>query len=214
VLSDLAPLLPRERALYTLIRCLFLLLGAAAAWSFWITEVYWVKGWSGLAWLSGFNWGAVPICALITIMCAYFFEPGAEAANKVKFIVVGFVLTIASFVAGRFSALDLFSGNISGALPLKPILILASAGIAVSVGLTISANRWLAPLHLWTIALLAIGLLLVLPFSFATIRVFPALNGSTDEIHAIKMGYPVFWTTLLAPTCLWLGRKGPSFDLK
>ena len=33
------------------------------------------------------------------------------------------------------------------------------------------------------------------------------LNGSTDEIHAIKMGYPVFWTALLVPSALRLGKK-------
>jgi len=37
--------------------------------------------------------------------------------------------------------------------------------------------------------------------------VFPAVNGSTDQIHAIKMGYPVFWTALLIPVAMGLGRK-------
>jgi hypothetical protein len=47
----------------------------------------------------------------------------------------------------------------------------------------------------------------VLPLSFATVRFFPTLNVSNDEIHSIKMGYPVFWTTLLVPFAWQLGRK-------
>jgi hypothetical protein len=50
-------------------------------------------------------------------------------------------------------------------------------------------------------------LILVLPLSFTTIRMLPALNGSTDELHSIKMGYPVFWAALIVPLALRIGRK-------
>ena len=69
------------------------------------------------------------------------------------------------------------------------------------------SNRWLDPTYRRTPLYLVVALILVLPLSFATIRLLPALNGSTDEIHAIKMGYPVFWTALLVPSALWLGKK-------
>jgi hypothetical protein len=77
----------------------------------------------------------------------------------------------------------------------------------VSTGLTLVVNRRLAAIHCWTGLLLAAALLLVMPLSVATIKIFPALNGSMDEIHSIKMGYPVFWTTVLVPVALRLGRK-------
>ena len=41
----------------------------------------------------------------------------------------------------------------------------------------------------------------------ATILVFPAISGDTDIIHSIKVGYPVFWTTVLVPVAMRLGHK-------
>ncbi len=124
------------------------------------------------------------------------------------FVGVGFVITIAAFVIARWAVFELLSGAIPSRAGLGAAIALVVAGLIVSAGLTVSMNRWLVPLHYWTGILVAVGLMLVLPLSFATIRVFPAFNGSTDEIHSIKMGYPVFWTAVVVPVALRLGRKG------
>ncbi|HYR85045.1 MAG TPA: hypothetical protein VE422_13265 [Terriglobia bacterium] len=119
---------------------------------------------------------------------------------------------MAAVVIARWAAFELFSGGISGGTGLSAVIVLLLAGLIVSLGLTLAANRWLVPLHYWTGILVAVGLLLVLPISIATIKVFPALNGSTDQIHSIKMGYPIFWTAVLVPIAMRLGRKSrPEF---
>lgn len=185
-----------------------LLGGAFAAWSLWLAEVCWVKGWAGLAWLSGFNWCVLPICALIVITASYFVTMHAKWSERMIFVSVGWAITVIAFAVARRATFELFSGGISGRAGVGAAIVLLIAGLIVSAVLTISANRWLVSLHYWTGILVAVGLMLVLPLSVFTIRIFPALNGSTDEIHSIKMGYPIFWTAVLVPIALRLGRKG------
>ncbi len=187
-----------------LLRPSLLIAAAFAAWGLWLGEVCQIKGWAGLAWLGGFNWSALPICAVIVVTSSYAVSPDAGWRQRVRFILFGFTLAIGSFAAGRQAMMAFFLGWAGGYGPLAE---LAAAGLAVSAGLTAAASRWLHPLHVWTTVVVIVTLVLVLPLSFATITAFPALNGSTDEIHAIKMGYPVLWTALLVPLALRLGRK-------
>jgi hypothetical protein len=191
----------------TVIR-LSLLLGAAfAAWGLWLAEVLWVKGWAGLAWAAGFNWSALPACALVVLMASYLVTPQARWPDRAMFLGVAWVIAVSAFAMARWAVLELFSGGFPGRAVPGPGFVLLIAWVIVPVGLTIAGKRWLAPLHYWTGTLVAAGLLVVLPLSFATIKVFPAFNGSTDQIHAIKMGYPVFWTAVLIPVAMALGRK-------
>jgi hypothetical protein len=189
----------------TLLRALLLIVAAFAARGLWLGEVCWVKGWVGLAWLDGFNWSSLPICAVIVVTSSYVVSPDAAWRERILFVLFGFALTTGAFVAGRQAMIEIGSAWV---FPFYgPIVTLAAAGLAVSVGLTAAAGRWLAPVHVWTTVAVIVALVLVLPLSFMTVTVFPALNGSTDEIHAIKMGYPVLWTALLVPLALRLGRK-------
>jgi len=177
------------------------------SWGLWIAEVCWIKGWTGLAWLSGFNWSSLPICGLIAGACSYLLAPHIRPTVRLNFILFASALTIAAFVIARLGLMELLSTwNVRGfaILAIGSILV---AGLTVSIGLVALANRWLAPMHRWTAAIVAGALIAVLPLSFATVRFFPALNGSSDGIHSIKMGYPVFWTALLVPLALQLGRK-------
>lgn len=180
---------------------------AVATWCLWLAEVCWVKGWAGLAWLSGFNWSSLPICALIVTVSSYLLSARAGRPERLRFVAFGSVLTVVAFTAARWEAFELFSAWMPGRRGLLAGIVLVIGGLIVSAGLAVSANMWLVPLHRWTGILVGIALALVLPLSFATIKVFPAFNGSTDQIHSIKMGYPVFWTTLLVPIALRLGRK-------
>ena len=195
------------------IRFALLLGGAFGAWGLWLAELLWMKGWAGVAWLSGFNWSAVPICALIVVTTSYFVCARSERTERLVFVGVACAISISAFAIARYAAFELFAGGFPGRASFAAASIALIVGVAASAGLALTANRWLTPLHLWAGILVAVGLLLVLPLSFATIKVFPAFNGSTDQIHSIKMGYPVFWTALLIPLALRLGRKsrpGPS----
>jgi hypothetical protein len=196
-----------------LVRFSLVIVAAVVALGLWLAEVYWVKGWAGLAWLDGFNWSSLPICAVIVTTCSDFVAPDAAWRDRIKFVFFALLLTIAAFVSGRWAMIEIDSiWGWYGQPPLvvlypQPFVVLGAAGLTVSGGLTVAANRWLTPLYSWTVLAVIVSLALVLPLSFVTVAVFPALNGDTDWIHAIKMGYPVLWTALLVPPALRLGRK-------
>jgi hypothetical protein len=189
------------------IRFALLIAGALAAWGLWFAELLWIKGWTGLAWLSGFNWSAVPICALLSLITSYFVGAKRESPTRLVFVAVVFTVSIASFAIERQIAFHLFSGGFPGRSSFAFGTLAIIVGLVSSAALAYSANRWLAPMHSWVGILVAIALLAVLPLSVATIKLFPAVNGSTDQLHSIKMGYPVFWTCLLIPLALWLGAR-------
>jgi hypothetical protein len=190
-------------------RSLYLLplsIGAFAAWGLWLAEIYWNKNWAGLSWVSGFNWSSIPICAMIASVSSFVAVSPIPSTRRFKFIGLSFALMLAAFTLARWAIFNLFSGGYVdwGLIPAGMALVTAWA--SVSIGLTVAANRLLVQLHPLTCILTAFALVLVLPLAFATIAIFPALNGSRDYIHAIKMGYPVFWTALLVPFTLHLGR--------
>jgi hypothetical protein len=172
-----------------------------------MAEVIWLKGWPGLAWLSGFNWSSFPICAVILATSSYLVAPRAGWRNRIAFIGLGFILAIAAFVAARWAMFELFSQAMLSQVWVKPAIGLVMSWIIFTAGLSMLANRYLVSLYVWAAPLLAAGLLLVLPLAFATVRMLPALNGSTDELHSIKMGYPVFWTALIVPLVLRIAVK-------
>lgn len=62
----------------------------------------------------------------------------------------------------------------------------------------------------------------VLPISLASVLILPEITPDSSDFRAIafgdedywlipaaRLGYPVFWTTLLLPFALWLGRRTP-----
>jgi hypothetical protein len=196
---------PRE-TMRPFIRLCLLVAGAFVAWALWMAEILWIKGWTGLTWVNEFNWSAIPICALIAILCSYFVAAHASWDHRSLFLASAFAMIFAAFVVGRDAAINFFTGYFFVPATIEPIKILV-VGLFLSIGLAVAANRWLAPLHYWTAVLIAGSLILAIGLSVLTIQEFPALSGNQDFIHVFKMGYPVFWITLLLPIALLLGRK-------
>lgn len=194
-----------------LLGAFIVLAGAFASWGLWISEVLWVKGWNGLAWLNSFNWASVPICAIILFTSSYLIAPRAAVKSRTMFVGVGSLLAVIAFVAARWAVLEL-SASMFGASWMLPIFVLASSWLTQAVGLAVIANGYLASVRIWTAPLLAAALVLVWPLSLWTIRLLPAFNGSIGEIHSIKMGYPVFWTAIIVPLVLRVGldKNAPS----
>jgi hypothetical protein len=186
-------------------RIAIVLAGASAACGLWLGEVCWVKGWRGLAWLAGFQWSSLPICIVIVSLCLLVGGP-ASWRNRMKFLTAGSAVALMSFLLERYVAFEVFSGWPPLGLDARLVLGFLFGAATVPVTFPLLCKWWLSTVSWLASVFLAIALVLVLPLSFVTVLVLPAFNGSTDPIHAIKMGYPVFWTALLVPVALRLGR--------
>jgi hypothetical protein len=200
----------RRRNFAPVVPIVAVIAGAVGAWALWLGEVLWLKGWTGLGWLSGFNWSALPICLLIMAISSYSVGNGAGWRQRAKFIVGGLLVSCAAFALARWSMFELFAGGVPPRFGGQPGLQLLLAGIGAGIAIPAMADRWLTPMSRWSPILLLLAWAGALPLSYATIAWFPAINGSSDEIHAIKMGYPVLWTALLTPIALRLARRRPS----
>jgi hypothetical protein len=202
-----SPVRARRVASEGIARAVLVAAGALVAWGLWLAEVCWLRGWRGLAWLSGFQWAAVPICLILMVVAGVVVGKDAGWRARAAFVGAGAAVSLVAFVLARQATYELFAGGlVPGSPSAGPLVELFVAWAGASVGLTMLANRWLAPLRAWASALVAVALVAALPLAFATIQIVPALNGSTDFIHAVKMGYPVFWTSLLVPLALLAGR--------
>lgn len=191
-----------------------------AAIGLWLAEVLRVKGWQGLRWLDGYPWAAVPVCLFVAL--GALIAAGGETVRPVRrpagFVVAVWITSLGSFEISRVSLIDLHTPSWLLLDPelvtlwmkislLSPLIRLAVAVALASVGIYLSIHFFLRPISRWTILYLAGGFLLVVPASLLTIRVVPAINGATDYLHAVKMGYPTFWTVVLVGAAIGLGRR-------
>lgn len=182
-----------------------------------------MKGWAGLNWLGGYPWAAVPVCLAIAL--AAWIGAGSRkqesAVRFIAFLVLAWGLLLACFELAKASLFALASPGFllyqpdllrQGSLldrfrELSLLLGVPLAILLASLGLFLISRLFLPRMSWWTVLLLLLGLVLIIPASLATIRFLPAINGQTDDIHAIKMGYPAFWAVVLVGTAVMLGRK-------
>jgi hypothetical protein len=190
------------------VRAIAIAAAAFLACGLWRAGIVWLHGWNGPAWLQEFNWGAIPVCAVIAAVSAFAVAPRQRPGRLLLFILPAWGICVAAFTAGRAEVFAIFSVWFA---PMGdgPLLRLALYGIATAASLTGLAHLLLAPMRWWTAAGLAGALFLVLPLSGATAALFPD-GGHVDSVNAVKLGYPVFWTALLVPAVLWAGVKSAA----
>jgi len=192
-------------------------LGLLAA-GLWLAEVLRVKGWEGLRWLGGYPWAAVPTCLFVALaaLIAARGEAVRPAFRHAGFVIAVWATSWVSFEVSRVglialhtpSLVDFVSVTLWMKLALLDPLIRLVCAVALAVmGIYLGVRFLLRPISRWTILYLAVALLLVVPACLLTIRVVPAVNGATDYLHAVTMGYPTFWTVVLVAAAVALGRR-------
>jgi hypothetical protein len=188
----------------TLVRSATVLAAALVAWVLWYLGIAWFNGGEGLEWLHGFQWGALPASAAITVGCAAAAVRNYRLRRLSAFLALATALCLAAFAAARDELYWLHSLMFVPA-GFAPFIRLALYGAGMSLGIAWLANRFLAPMRWWTALLLAAALALTQPLAFLTVTVFPGARHS-DIYSAIRLGYPVLWAAILLPAALWLGR--------
>lgn len=188
----------------------------------WLAEVTFFKGWEGLRWLEGYPKAAVFGISAVATSAVLAIRLVCKAA-RFRLMLFGVAVGAvgwSSFELARRSLYELHSRSagflsLAGDAGLARILVmknlaclagsalLASGGLAAATRLLVGRRRWW---WLFCRYLVAIGL--IFPLSSLTIRVLPALNGATDSMHVIKMGYPLFWANVLVGVVSWVGAGG------
>ena len=71
--------------------------------------------------------------------------------------------------------------------------------LVASVAVYFSIRLFLVTIDKSLILFLLSTFPLTLLLSLVSIQLLPIMNGNRDYIHAVKMGYPIFWIVLLLP---------------
>ena len=191
---------------------LLVLLFGLLSLAFWRGEVELIKGWAGLNWLNGYPWAAVPVCALVagSVLVAVLaaappaarkpLDPRRRArlrdvpGDRDRSRVV--VVCESRDVAGNQPRWLMFSPP---PLMTRDRLVDSARSVHNVVRGWDLSQRSIAcycDCGPWCIALFVAALIIVMPASWLSLQLLPA-HGYTDEIHAIKAGYPTLWTNLL-----------------
>lgn len=183
----------------------FVVLLALVAWATWFYEVVAVKKWDGLNWLIGFPHAAV--VGVVCVAAAMLLVQIARGARPswwkgAAFVVITAALSLLAFSVAR-EALYLIHGRMlllrttyDVALRNFSVAMLLITG-ALALFVVLAARVLIARITLASALYFVAAIALVMPASLMTIHLFPALNGHTDYLHAVKMGYPLFWTVVL-----------------
>jgi hypothetical protein len=194
------------------------------AFGLWLWEVLKVKGWPGLAWLNGYPYAAIGVVALVAVAILVVVGDRRTPARRfAAFLACATSIGLGCFELARESIFALYSrdhlailnaGSLASRIgTVAAIAALPVAAVLAAVGIWAAVRFFLRRLTAWTILFLVVALGLVVPASMLTVRVFPALYGYTDHVHAVKMGYPVFWVVVLVAAAVALGSRFSAMKL-
>jgi hypothetical protein len=189
--------------------------GAFVAWGFWGLEIFAIRdGWRSTAWLSGFNWSAIPICVVIASVCAFTVEPDRDRFGPLPFILCASILFLSAFLMSKTALEEFYASAMGAALgalfPYDALLKLVYGGLAVSFILPLLARWRLGPMRLRVIFALAAALLFVEPASYFIGRL--ALFRPHHELDDVKFGYPVLLAALFVPSVMHFASKRISSE--
>jgi hypothetical protein len=175
------------------------LLLALASLAAWRVEVEWVKGWAGLRWLEGYPWAALPICLFVAaaVLVPVAARRSVPAGRAFAFLILATGTCLLAFELARRWLYEAGSARLPPAPSVWRLLLSPLTSIALAAaGLFLAVDRLLLHLPARRAAFFVGALLLIWPASLLTIQLLP-VHGYRDAIHAVKGGYPTFWTTLL-----------------
>jgi hypothetical protein len=207
-------MIPQNKVMLTVLAILALGGLSCAAW---LAEVALLKGWEGLRWLESYpNAAFVGIpCVVLSVVLPILISRRTKPRHVALFVASACLVAWLSFSLARNALLELHStsaawmvlaGERAMALTftLRHLGALVSAGVLAALGFTVAMRIFLAHVGWWTAGLFLLAIALVMPMGKLTILVMPALNGQTDYLHVVKMGYPLFWTNVLMGLASWL----------
>jgi hypothetical protein len=203
----------------TKLQVFLVVLIAVFANALWLGEIVWIKGWAGTNWLKGSMGSALLICLLVPVAVLLMVDrfqrlPPTKISGFVLIsaivLMICYEITRASLF--RIHALGFLDHLMQGHLRqnLSDFAVLAGIPFAIALAgliLPVILNLMIQPMKRTAFFYFVGAFLLTVPASLVSIHIFPALDGSTDYIHAVKMGYPAFWTVLLTAVAAGLSRQ-------
>jgi hypothetical protein len=189
---------------------------AFAGNAIWLYEVVKIVGWQGLTWLNIRLYS--PYFGCLLAACAYLVPFLISRRLNLKNIFISMIILFSTnlicFELGKGLCYSTFAHfPLPGfSLPFK-IYLLDSVLLYLFLGLIYKITTGKFIKKSWKVNMLFIALILVFanPLSIISIEINSGYGTGTSWIDAIKMGYPIFWTTILLGISGILIERQPDF---
>lgn len=167
----------------------------------WLYEIFKLKGWYSLNWLDGqlYSPYVATLMAVLAFMTPFIISKQVNAKKIILPAIILYVVSILYFEAGKKLCYALYCRFCFWAM--KELIMIFSATFILFAFLSISF--WLVTDKLIRrnkkINMLFIGIITfaAIPLSLLSIQLNPGFGSQTGWIDTVKMGYPIFWITLL-----------------
>ncbi len=171
------------------------------AWITWIIEIRYIKGWYSLSWIHDLLYSPFVIIFITAYSYLLPFRPHTRQQQR-KFFAIWVILSIVNallYLSGKticYSAYHQFF-SLSWQELLTTTVLSLSLFLAAGAAYQTLTKQLVAKTSAKDIVRIAVYLLLTLPLSYISILLLPGFGSGHDWVDATKMGYPVFWATLL-----------------
>ena len=173
---------------------------SVAGMALWLFEVIRIKGWHGLNWLHGHLYSPY-VAALLAFFAFIVPFIAIKQVASVKMIFPVFLLYIVNifcFEAGRQVCYALYGRYYFW--DTKELVLFLSFAFILYLFLALAywfvANKLIKKNRKINILLIMLFTMLSIPLSLLAIRINTGFGMGVDWVDAVKMGYPIFWTTM------------------
>lgn len=184
-----------------IIELLLPVLLSLAAWGLWLYEINYVKGWYGLTWLDGSLFSPYYITALVVLsfLLPFILNKIRETRFFISAFVLLYIISWICYVGGKLVCYEMYARFVGSYPGELRALFISSAllFLACGLGYRFVTHKLITPLQKRKAVYLSFSLILVIPLSLLTVYLFPGFGDGKDWIDAVKMGYPVFWVTII-----------------
>lgn len=170
---------------------------------FWLYEIVEIKTLFGLTWLSEplYSPFLAALFSVFAFMTPFFVNKQLTIKKALVSIIILYTINIICFQIGKqlcfemYSRFSWFSETTSTTLliPVKGLFLF----IFLSFAYWLTTHKLIKENKKINMVFITALLLLTIPLSLLTIQINSGFGSGTGWVDAVKMGYPVFWITML-----------------
>ena len=169
----------------------------------WLCEIVEIKTWNSLNWLRGQLYS--PFIAILfsvfAFMTPFFVNRQLTSKKTIVSIIIFYTTNIICFEIGKqlcyvmYSRLWWLSGTTTDIILM--VIIALSLFIFIGFSYWLTTHKFIKKNKKINMLFTTLLILLTIPLSLLTIYINTGFGSGTDWEDAVKMGYPIFWTTML-----------------
>lgn len=182
---------------------IFIFVFSSLGMGLWLYEIVEIKKWAGLNWLSDqlYSPFIAALLAVFAFMTPFLVNKQLTLKNAIVSINIFYTVNIICFQIGKQLCYELYSRFWLLSGTSSDILLIPLIGLALFIFLGLSywfvTNKFVKKNKKLNSFFITILLLLSIPLSLLTIQINSGFGSGTDWVDTVKMGYPIFWITML-----------------